>query len=122
MAVKGVTMTMHMPSEISIRLSKKDEKRWILYYSESFDYDLPPEHAKLTISTMKKLGLDVRQDGRTFSYHVVDSKEGCAAMIATEFMANSRLGRMTINELFSLVALGVPNLPKKAKEDSVKKS
>lgn len=121
MAVKGSMITIHMPSEIGIRLSKKDESHWVLHYSESFDHDLPPEHAKLTISTMKKMGIDLRQNGRTFSYDLVDSKEACASIIAAEFLGASRLGRMTINELFSLVALGAPNLPKKAKEDADKK-
>ncbi len=113
---KGLALTTHLPTELSIKLKKETENRWILQYSESFDYDMPLEHTKLTINTAKIHGINLKQDGRTFSYETAGSREAVTGAIGIEFLAQSRFGKMTMNEIFALMAIGLATTQEKTRE------
>lgn len=106
---------MHLPIEISIHVKKKDKDQYLLQYAETFDYDLPKKDAEFTINTGKKLGVEIHQKGRTFSYEKRGSIDAMAGMIAIEFMSQTSVGKITINELLSLASIGIANLRKAPK-------
>lgn len=114
--IQGLSLAMHLPTEVSIRLKKKTEDLWTIQYCESFDYDIPTEHAKLTIDVAKSHGVDLKQDGRTFSYTQTGSREALTSVIGIEFLAQSQFGKMTLNEILTLMAIGLTTTQEKIRE------
>jgi hypothetical protein len=66
-AVKGTAVSLLLPSKISVKAKREDKDRWVLRYSESYDYDMPKEDAERTMGVAKQLGVEMHKRGRTFS-------------------------------------------------------
>ena len=115
MQKKGVVFErMHFPSRLKIEMEKVDDDKWTLHYIESFDKEIPPEDAMLSIEMAKKLGVQIRRRGNSFSYKITGPKEILGSVILGEFMTMTRLGHITLNEIFALAVAGLPNVIKMA--------
>ena len=112
----GVVISkIYLPSKIKIEVEKLDDVKWSLQYIESFKDELPEEACELTIETAKRLGVEIKRRGNTFSYKFVGSIQQVAGTIAGEFIQFTNLGKITLTELLALSAIALANLPEMPK-------
>lgn len=108
---KGVVFkTLYMPSKIKIEVEKIDDNQWSIYYRETVEGDLPQEAIQFTLAAIKRLGVNAKKRGNTFSYKFTGSIEQIAGVISGEFLAYTNLGKLTIIEMLALAAIGLPKI------------
>jgi len=97
------------PIRYEIDASEQEDGTWVLHYRESFNEkdwnDAKTESAEVFAKMKRFIEVEMEDEKRRAQITMRGSKNQVMSMLAGEFLAFSRLGEMSLKDLFGLMTL-----------------
>jgi len=102
----------YLPKRLKIEAEQLDDKNWRLHYIETFP-EMPKEAFEFSMKAAKNLGITMKKRKNTAYYTVIGTRDAIFGAILAEALGMSKIGDITLREIFALVTLGFAGaLPK----------